>query len=506
MKFQTFSLIILLRFAATFSVYSQTTVFVSPIGLDTDPGTIDQPLKTIKTALSKVGTNGTVYLRGGLYVMGSSKLSLTQKGDSIAKIKVWAYQNEKPVLDCSTNTSDGISISGSNYYLRGIDVMKAGHNGINISGNNNIVENSVVHDNGNTGLHITGGTGAPPPGPSNNFILNCDAYLNYDPPIGGNADGFSAKWTLGQGNVFRGCRSWNNSDDGWDLWMGTSTVVIDSCYAFRNGWDSWHSGSFDGNGNGFKIGGNYVAAPHRVTNCVAFDNAGNGGRGFDENNNTGGQTLYNCTAFRNRGDNYHFANTVVAGQQHVIKNCVSLTGTVGITSGTLEANSWQGFSVTGADFFSIDTAVLSAPRDAKGTFNPGNFLHLASGSTLIDAGVNVGIPYLGKAPDLGAFEFQKPAAVNRSETFPQDFNLLRNYPNPFNPTTRLSVRPSASGHATLFVYTMLGGLLSILFDGTVQQGEEYSFSFDASRCAGGSYLAVWRDNQRMSTTKMLLVK
>ena len=294
---------------------AQITVYVSPAGLDSNPGTIDLPYKTIKTGLTKVGTNGTVLVRGGTHVMGSSKLSLSQKGDSVEKIKVWAYANEKPVLDCSTNTSDGISIGGSSYHLRGIEVMKAGHNGINISGNNNIIENCIVHDNVNTGLHITGSA---LPGPSNNLIVNCDAYLNYDPPIGGNADGFSAKWTIGPGNVFRGCRAWNNSDDGWDLWMGTSPVVIDSCFAFRNGWDSWHSGSFDGNGNGFKIGGNYVATPHILTNCVSFDNAGGAGRGFDENNNTAGQIVFNCTAFRNKGNNFHFQNDVIAGQQHVI--------------------------------------------------------------------------------------------------------------------------------------------------------------------------------------------
>ena len=147
--------LLLLLFLST-AIFAQTTVYVSPSGLDSNPGTIDLPYKTIKTALTKVGNNGTVYVRGGTYIMGSSKLNFSQKGDSLAKIKVWAYQNEKPVLDCSTNTSDGLSMGGSNYHLRDIEVMKAGHNGINISGNNNIVENCVVHDNGNTGLHLTG--------------------------------------------------------------------------------------------------------------------------------------------------------------------------------------------------------------------------------------------------------------------------------------------------------------------------------------------------------------
>jgi hypothetical protein len=32
------------------------------------------------------------------------------------------------------------------------------------------------------------------------------------------------------------------------------------------------------------------------------------------------------------------------------------------------------------------------------------FLHLTAQSPLIDKGTNVGLPYVGKAPDLGAFE------------------------------------------------------------------------------------------------------
>jgi hypothetical protein len=33
-------------------------------------------------------------------------------------------------------------------------------------------------------------------------------------------------------------------------------------------------------------------------------------------------------------------------------------------------------------------------------------VHLQPGSPCIDAGVDVGLPYLGSAPDMGAFEFE----------------------------------------------------------------------------------------------------
>ena len=503
---------VLVMYLAVFAChgFAQLTVYVSPGGSDTNPGTVDLPYKTVGRGLTAVGTNGSVILRGGVYLMGSSKLSLNKIGQQGSTIKLWAYPGESPVLDCTGNTSDGISISGSYYHLKGLEQRYAGHNGINISGSNNIIENCVVHDNRNTGLHLTGSAA---PGPSNNLILNCDTYMNYDPPVGGNADGFSAKWTVGPGNVFRGCRAWNNSDDGWDLWMGTGTVLIDSCYAFRNGVDSWFSGSFNGNGNGFKLGGNYIATPQIVRNSLAFDNAGNGGKGFDENNNTGGQTLYNCTSFRNQGNNYSFRNTVVAGQTHIFKNCVSVSGGVSISSGTQEKNSWQGFTVTAADFLSLDTAGVTASRNPDGSLPPSLFLRLAQGSAMIDAGANVGLPFSGGAPDLGAFETSVVTGVRGENHESDEFMLAQNFPNPFNPRTAISYQLLANSFVNLRTYDVLGREVAVLVEGVRGPGS-HTVHWNASSMPSGVYIlslqvsdgVLGTKQYYVATKKMVLLK
>ena len=480
---------------------AQITVYVSPTGSDSNTGTIDSPFKSVSRGLTAVGTNGTVFLRAGVYMMGSSKLSLTKSGSAANRIKLWAYPGERPVLDCTGNGSDGISISGSYYHLRGFEVQNAGHNGINISGHFNIIEYCAVHDNKNTGLHLTGST----IGPSNNLVLNCDAYRNFDPPVGGDADGFSAKWTVGVNNVFRGCRAYNNSDDGWDLWMATGSVLIDSCYAFRNGIDIWLTGSVNGNGNGFKLGGNYVPMPHTVRNSVAFDNAGNGGKGFDENNNTGGQTLYNCTAFRNKGNNFSFRNTVVDSQTHVFKNCISHAGGVSISSGVQTKNSWQGFTVSDADFLSVDTAGVTAPRNPDGILPPSRFLHLASGSSMVDAGTDVGLPFKGRAPDLGAFESAVPVGVHNRDQSPDTFHLKQNFPNPFNPSTTILYTLPSSGFVSVKVYDMLGREMKTLVN-TRQDEGEYSMIFDAGTMSGGFYVVRMQSESRSQSIKVLLAK
>jgi hypothetical protein len=387
------------------AVITNGAYFVSPAGSDSNPGTIDKPYLTISKGLSAVGNGGLLYLRGRTYAL-TSKLSLSRAASPTNRIRIWAFPGETPVIDNTGigGSTDGISISGHWYHLKGIEQKYATHNGINISGNSNLVERCTVHDNGNTGLHITGGSSGSSY-PAYNLILNCDSYLNYDPPIGGNADGFSAKWNLGEGNVFSGCRSWLNSDDGWDLWMGNAPVVITNCWAFWSGSNYWNSSSFNGNGNGFKLGGNYVGAAHRLVRCVAFENLVNG---IDQNNNIAGLTADQNTSWANGGRNSslsHGANTT----PHIVRNNLSFDGASGdtFTSGTLATNnSWQVISPkpTTNDVQSVAISYALAPRQADGSLPDTPFLHPVPGGRLVDQGVYLGDPYYGAAPDLGAFE------------------------------------------------------------------------------------------------------
>src|SRR5438067_1565346 len=57
-----------------------------------------------------------------------------------------------------------------------------------------------------------------------------------------------------------------------------------------------------------------------------------------------------------------------------------------------------------SDVQSVDETVAVAPRQADGTLPVWPFLRPVAGGRLIDKGVNIGEPYAGAAPDLGAFE------------------------------------------------------------------------------------------------------
>jgi len=216
-----------------------------------------------------------------------------------------------------------------------------------------------LYNNNDTGIQISNGG-------SYNLVLNCDSYMNNDPLTNGeNADGFAAKLGIGPGNIFRGCRAWNNSDDGYDMYEAADTVLVDNCWAFRNGYNIWGFQNFAGDGNGFKLGGNYFADPHKIIRSVAFDNPN---KGFDQNNNTAGITVYNNTAWGNGSRNYSFPTQPTSGS-HVLKNNLSFDGVNQIAGNTIqEANSWQGFTVTSADFRSLDSTLAIMPRDTVGIY------------------------------------------------------------------------------------------------------------------------------------------
>ena len=417
----TYSVIVTNNFSAVTSAIATLTVttnpvllagayFVSPTGNDANPGTVASPFLTILKGLNTITTNGTVYLRGGTYAQ-PTKLSLTRIGVTNGAIRLWAYPGEKPVVNNAgiAGNDDGFSISGRNYHLKGLEQLNAPHNGINISGHSNVIENCVVHQNTNTGIHITGGSSGAN-FPSYNLILNCDSYLNFDPPVGGNADGFSAKWNLGAGNVFRGCRAWWNSDDGWDLWMGTSAVVIDQSWAFYNGTNYWGDPAFNGNGQGFKLGGQYTAAPHLLLRSVAFRNKSGG---IDQNNNTAGQTVDNNTSWGNYGKNinlFHNSTNAPMTGSHVVRNNLSFNGGSpdSFWPGTIFTNnSWQVLTnpvVSASDVLSVNTSVATAPRNADGSLPYWPFLRPVPAGRLIDKGVILSEPFTGASPDLGAFE------------------------------------------------------------------------------------------------------
>ena len=87
-----------------------------------------------------------------------------------------------------------------------------------------------------------------------------------------------------------------------------------------------------------------------------------------------------------------------------------------------------------------------------------------------------------------------------------DFSLERNYPNPFNPTTKITYKLSDISNVNLSVYDVLGKLIICLVN-TSQSAGVYSYSFDGSNVAGGIYFCrININNENNKTIRMILNK
>lgn len=352
---------------------------------------------------------------------------------------------------------------GTNYWhYRGLDFCHAADNGMKLEGSYCVVELCRFYGNEDTGLQQGFGKDSKGNNTRNtefkygryNIIVNCDAYDNHDPwTNGGNADGFAIKLYPGPGNEFHGCRAWHNSDDGWDLYYTVFPIVVDNCWVLNNGFDK-------GNANGFKMGGckqgGTSTGAHVFKNCIAAFHAK---KGFDQNHHREGSYLINDLSFGN-GINYGYNMEEPDYGNWVLRNCV------GFAYGSQKMERNSAFTIApDIDYCTWTTLDHTNPMGEKASSNgtsysktignyaseyedlsyetaigdrqengelPLKFGRLKAGSKLIDTAtpiadfktvdahktayeyadnapqnwsVTLNIPYVGKAPDYGPYEF-----------------------------------------------------------------------------------------------------
>jgi hypothetical protein len=458
---------------------SARTYYVSPTGNDLNVGyDINAPFKTMKKALGKSDMT-EILVRGGVHgYTGDSTVSINKVGTAPGAYTIRNFPGERPLFDCSGLNAGkkGFSVTGRYWHIIGLDIMKARDNGMYITGADNIIEFCTFFENEDSGLQLSAGA-------TNNKIINCDSYYNKD-ATSENADGFACKLDVGTGNSFKGCRAWQNSDDGWDGYLRPSdniSTTLDSCWSFRNGYlKTGATSGANGDGNGFKMGGSDATdLSHNMTltHCVAFYNRK---RGFDQNNNRGSMTLYNNTSFANASGNYIMNSIALdAGSVMTVKNCIALTasgtaGSNGFVSGAiLQNNSWQSpVSTSLADFISIDTVGARGPRKPDGSLPDINFMHLVEGSDLIDGGQDVGLTFSGTAPDLGAFELSPAASLTFTFTGNGNWNDISNWldnnmpPAILSPGNQVIINHANGGECLLNIpYTLAPGAVLTVMPG-----------------------------------------
>ncbi|MFK7980085.1 MAG: T9SS type A sorting domain-containing protein, partial [Saprospiraceae bacterium] len=140
-----------------------------------------------------------------------------------------------------------------------------------------------------------------------------------------------------------------------------------------------------------------------------------------------------------------------------------------------------------ADFISLDQSLLSVPRNSDGSLPDIDFMRPVQRGVLEDAGVDIGFPFSGNAPDLGAIEIDYTTSIKTVEQIiPKKITLSQNYPNPFNTQTIIPYTLSEPGYIHLSIHNILGQKIHSLLAGQYQHAGDFSVSWNGAQYLGGS--------------------
>ena len=218
-------------------------IVVTPDGSAAHNGTSAADAVDLQTALNYAAAGQTIQLASGTYALtGELKVERGRDGTAEAPITLTTADGSYATLDFG-GVGTGFSVWGNYWNISKLNVTntKDGAKGMQLAGSHCVLEQMNFYNNGNTGLQVSGlSTDNKALWPSYNTIKNCTSMNNADRAME-DADGFAAKLTTGEGNVFDGCIAAYNADDGWDLFAKAATgsigaVTIQNCVAYKNGY------------------------------------------------------------------------------------------------------------------------------------------------------------------------------------------------------------------------------------------------------------------------------
>jgi hypothetical protein len=105
----------------------------------------------------------------------------------------------------------------------------------------------------------------------------------------------------------------------------------------------------------------------------------------------------------------------------------------------------------------------------------------------------------------GVVIVQNPVGVEDENLVADKFELLQNFPNPFNPTTKIEYRISDRSFVSLKVYNILGDEVATLVNEEKPAGI-YNVNFNATGLSSGMYLYKIQAGNFVETRKMILMK
>lgn len=200
-------------------------------------------------------------------------------------------------------------------------------------------------------------------------------------------------------------------------------------------------------------------------------------------------------------------DTVVAGQTYTLTLTMTTTGGSGkygvdiaAKTGTLAIISGQGLKVSGTELVQSSAITWVSPKAITFSYTA----PAVAGTDTIYATVDRG--YSGAynwAPNKGVVVKLATGYVN-NET-PVKYYLSQNFPNPFNPVTKVNYGVLKASNVKITVFDMLGREIASLVN-EYQTAGNYFATFDATKYSSGIYYYKIEAGDFVEVKKMSLIK
>jgi len=182
------------------------------------------------------------------------------------------------------------------------------------------------------------------------------------------------------------------------------------------------------------------------------------------------------------------------------------------TINNLPAN-WTSSLCFGINCFApfVDS-VATTPDFSTEPLNPGDTLitslHVTAFMNTGTANVQIQVGTFHDPDNRAILDFTANAiavSVENEGEQPKDYFLEQNFPNPFNPSTKISYGIREAGIVNLKVYNILGSEVTTLVNEYKPAGS-YEVSFGKNELASGIYIYRLTVNNFIQTRKMILEK
>ena len=104
-----------------------------------------------------------------------------------------------------------------------------------------------------------------------------------------------------------------------------------------------------------------------------------------------------------------------------------------------------------------------------------------------------------------SFTYVPVTAIGEDYGSVNSYSLSNNYPNPFNPSTKITYTLPERGNVSLKVYDLLGGEVAQLVNGEIEAGS-YEIIFNANNLASGVYFYRLQAGSFVQTKKMIIIR